>query len=188
MKFTSSILLLVLPALSLARPSPQTADEATSPPAPCVDGERTCDAGNTWSLCIGGRFVSQGVNDSDSECTQLQVRGDNSDTSVIDALSGLRFVGDVGAISGGGIGIQSADGGPREYPLLAGPSMNFTLIVTDAPDSFGNGTAGNNSTATPLKKRGTNIRCLRVCVCVLLSLLALFALAPFWLLIELSHR
>lgn len=189
MKFTSSILLLVLPALSLARPSPQTADEATSPPAPCADGERRCDAGNTWSLCIGGRFVPQGVNDADSECTQLQVRGDQSNKSLFDYFDGVKYVGDMGAIDGG-IGIASASGEPKEYPLLVGPSMNLTLIVKPVPgnNTFGDESASKNGTATRLRKRqGGNLRCTRVCVCALLSLISCLRLPLLRLLIELPY-
>ncbi|RPA95469.1 hypothetical protein L873DRAFT_1812782, partial [Choiromyces venosus 120613-1] len=175
MKFTSSLLLLVLPAFSIARPSPQTTDEQATPLhlAPCVDGERRCDAGNTWSLCIGGRFVEQGVNDENSECTELQVREDNGGgATVYDTIMGLKFVGDIKSIVGnaGGIGISSTGaGGPREYPLLAGPSMNFTLIVTDAPGSSagadgGDGYDNKNGTVARLAKRGTSIHCVRVCV------------------------
>ncbi|KAG0639368.1 hypothetical protein HOY80DRAFT_1136812 [Tuber brumale] len=159
MKFTSSILLLVLPALSIARPSPQTAVQETSP-TPCVDGERRCDAGNTWSLCISGRFVPQGVNGPDSECTQLQVRKDDGDTTLLNTLLGLKYVGNVDTTPGssGSVGIASVDEGPREYPLLAGPSMNITLVVTGGADGDKNGTA------TRLRRRQSGLRCTRVCM------------------------
>ncbi|CUS12215.1 unnamed protein product [Tuber aestivum] len=120
MKFTSPILLLVLPALSLARPSLQGGDQ------------------------------------------QLQVRGDDGDTSVRDAILGLSFVGDVGATSD--IRTASASGEPRECPLLVGPSMNITLVYMDAPDSLGDGGEGSpakNGTVTRLAKRRGNLRCLR---------------------------
>ncbi|PWW75726.1 hypothetical protein C7212DRAFT_363844 [Tuber magnatum] len=130
MKFTSSILLLVLPALSLARPPPQTVD---------------------------GPIAS------------LRVRGDEDSTSVRDAILGLRFVGDVGTLTGGPGDIQTASTGgePREYPLLAGPSMNITLVVTDIPDSLeadGEGYPDKNGTVTRLAKRRGNLQCVRVCM------------------------
>jgi len=74
----------------------------------------------------------------------------------------------MGTISGG-IGIASASGGPREYPLLAGPSMNLTLIVKDVPDTFGDEESAKNGTVAQLRKR-TGLRCLRACVCALISL------------------
>jgi len=114
MKFTSSILLLVLPALSIARPS-------------------------------------------------LRVRGDDSDTALLDTMLELKYVGDVDSIPGnsGSIGIASASEGPREYPLLAGPSMNITLIDTGASDP--SVTDGDNN-GTALTKRQGNLRCVRVCM------------------------
>src|SRR5207302_7487787 len=95
----------------------------------------------------------------------------DGEKSLWDAMLELKYVGSPDTTPGktGDIGIASTSGEPKEYPLLAGPSMNITLVMTDAPDSLG-ADGDKNGTVTRLGKREGNLQCVRVCVSALLSL------------------